>query len=196
MFSIEVAWFPTLLAERGATGQEAGLMVSMFSLANMVTVFVVPSLSGRLGLRRPFLWIFAGMSALAVVSLIITPPTAAWIILPVLGIAVAGPFAMSFLLPADLIDYSHLGSASGIVLSVGWLGIGYGSWLAGFLRELSGNFYTTLVALVVSALIIIVLAFFLPETGKRGRLEKTLMLQEPPAHKRDLIPTQESTRIV
>jgi len=75
---------------------------------------------------------------------------------------------MGFLLPADLVDYSHLGSASGIVLSVGWLGIGFGSWLAGFLRDLSGGFYTTLVAIVISALLIVVLAFVLPETGKRG----------------------------
>lgn len=168
MFSIEVAWFPTLLAERGASGQEAGLMVSLFSLANMLTVFVVPNLSGRLGLRRPFIWAFAGTSALAVTSLIIAPPSAAWIILPILGSGVAGPFAMGFLLPSDFVDYSHLGSASGIVLSMGWLGIGFGSWLAGFLRDLSGSFYTTLVALVISALLVVVLAFVLPETGKRS----------------------------
>ena len=173
IFSIEVAWFPTLLAERGASGQEAGLMVSIFSIANMFTVFVVPTLSGRLGLRRPFIWAFAGTSALAVTSLIIAPPSAAWIILPVLGGAVAGPFAMGFLLPADLVDYSHLGSASGIVLSVGWLGIGFGSWLAGLLRDLSGSFYTTLVAIVISALLIIALAFVLPETGWRGRYARS-----------------------
>jgi len=182
IFSIEVAWFPTLLAERGASGQEAGLMVSIFSIANMVTVFVVPTLSGRLGLRRPFIWAFAGTSALGVASLIITPPSAAWIILPILGAAVAGPFAMAFLLPADLVDYSHLGSASGIVLSVGWLGIGFGSWMAGFLRDLSGSFYTTLVAIVISALLIIVLAFVLPETGKRGRYARGSTERESPVH--------------
>jgi CP family cyanate transporter-like MFS transporter len=197
MFSIEVAWFPTLLAERGASGQEAGLMVSLFSLANMLTVFVVPNLSGRLGLRRPFIWAFAGTSALAVTSLIIAPPSAAWIILPILGSGVAGPFAMAFLLPSDFVDYSHLGSASGIVLSMGWLGIGFGSWLAGFLRDLSGSFYTTLVALVISALLVVVLAFVLPETGKRSMHARSSTDGEPPAHEDDFLDTdRESTRIV
>ncbi len=188
MFSIEVAWFPTLLTERGASGQVAGLMVSLFSLANMVTVFFVPSLSGRLGLRRPFFWVFAGMSALGVVLLIIAPPSVAWAILPLLGSGVAGPFAISFILPTDLVDYTHLGSASGIVLSVGWLGIGYGSWLAGFLRDLSGNFYTTLVDLVISALLIILLAFILPETGRRGRFRGHLV--EEPLRQQDVLDSQ------
>ncbi len=172
IFSIEVAWFPTVLAERGASAQEAGLMVSMFSLGNMAAVFAVPILSERIGLRRPFLWAFAGVSAIVIVSLIVTPPAAAWVILPILGFAAAGPFAMGFLLPADFVDYSHLGSASGLVLSVGWLGIGSGSWLAGFLRDLSGSFYTTLIALVICSLFIVALAFVLPETGRRGRARK------------------------
>ena len=173
IFSIEIAWFPTLLAERGASGQDAGLMVSVFSLANMVTVFAVPNLSSRLGLRRPFIWAFAATSALAVTLLTVAPPSAAWLILPVLGSSVAGPFAMGFLLPSDFVDYSHLGSASGVVLSVGWLGIVFGTWLAGFLRDLSGSFYTTLVALVISALVVVGLSLFLPETGRRGRYAKS-----------------------
>ncbi len=172
IYSTEVAWFPTLLAERGASDQEAGLMVSMLSLGNMAGVFGVPILSDRLGLRRPFLWVFSGVSALAVFLLIVTPPIAAWIILPILGLAAAGPFTMGFVLPADLVDYSYLGSASGIVLSVGWLGIGYGSWLAGFLRDLSGTFYTTLIALIVSSLVVVALAFLLPETGRRTKASK------------------------
>lgn len=174
IFSIEVAWFPTVLAERGASGQEAGVMVSLFALGNMAAVFAVPILSDRIGLRRPFLWAFAGVSAVVVVSLMVTPPAAAWVILPILGFAAAGPFAMGFLLPADFVEYSHLGSASGIVLSVGWLGIGSGSWLAGFLRELSGSFYTTLIALIICSLAIVALAFILPETGRRGRARKVL----------------------
>ena len=144
-------------------------MVSIFSLGNMAAVFAVPILSDRIGLRRPFLWVFSGVSAMVVASLIVTPPAAAWVILPILGFAAAGPFAMGFLLPADFVEYSHLGSASGIVLSVGWLGIGSGSWLAGFLRDLSGSFYTTLVALIICSLAIVALAFILPETGRRGK---------------------------
>ena len=150
-------------------------MVSMLSIGNMAGVFSVPILSDRLGLRRPFLWVFSGVSALAVISLIVTPPIAAWIILPVLGMAAAGPFTMGFVLPADLVDYSSLGSASGIVLSVGWLGIGYGSWLAGFLRDLSGTFYTTLIALVISSLIVVALAFILPETGRKKKSTRPSM---------------------
>ncbi|MBI3023274.1 MAG: MFS transporter [Thaumarchaeota archaeon] len=174
IFSIEVAWFPTVLAERGASAQEAGVMVSLFALGNMAAAFAVPILSDRIGLRRPFLWAFAGVSAIVVVSLIVTPPAAAWVILPILGFAAAGPFAMGFLLPADFVEYSYLGSASGIVLSVGWLGIGSGSWLAGFLRDLSGSFFTTLVALIICSLVIVALAFILPETGRRGRARKLL----------------------
>src|SRR5207245_10677951 len=85
IFSIEVAWFPTLLAERGASGQEAGLMVSIFSIANMFTVVVVPTLSGRLGLRRPFIWAFAGTCRLGVACLSITQPSAAWLLRPLLA---------------------------------------------------------------------------------------------------------------
>ena len=73
-------------------------MVSLFALGNMAAVFAVPILSDRIGLRRPFLWAFAGVSAVVVVSLMVTPPAAAWVILPILGFAAAGPFAMGFLL--------------------------------------------------------------------------------------------------
>jgi CP family cyanate transporter-like MFS transporter len=173
IFSIEVAWFPALLAERGASGEQAGLMVSTLLLGNMLGVVAVPILSDRLGLRRPFLWGFFGGSVVAVFLFLNSSPITAWAILPVLGFASAGPFAMGFRLPAELVDYSHLGSASGIVLSVGWLGIGFGSWLAGFLRDLSGTFYTSLIALSISAFFGIALAFLLPETGRRGRLTRS-----------------------
>jgi CP family cyanate transporter-like MFS transporter len=170
IYSIYVAWFPTLLAERGVAGQQAGLMVSTLTLANMAAVFSIPIMSDRLGLRRPFIWGFSGISALTVTLLILAPTGFAWGILPILGASAAGPFTMGFVLPTELVDYKSLGSASGIVLSVGWLGIGYGTWLAGFLRDLSGSFYTTLLVLVISSLIIMAIGFVLPETGRRGTI--------------------------
>ena len=170
MFVIEVAWFPTLVTERGVSELQAGFLVSTLTLGNLVGVVILPALSDRLGLRLPFLWVPAAASALGLVALIFVPASPILILLPVLGFALAGPFTMTFILPGELVEYVHLGAASGIVFAIGWSGIGVGSWLAGFLRDLSGGFLTTLYALVISALIIITLSNFLPETGKRAKL--------------------------
>jgi cyanate permease len=169
MFGIEVAWFPALLAERGASTLDAGLLVSLLIAGNLVGVLTIPAASDRIGLRRPFLWGFGLLSILGLFVLILAPVSVAWMVLPLLGFAVSGPFTMGFVLPGDFIDYEHLGAASGIVLAMGWLGIAFGSLLTGLLRDVTGGFDSTLYALLVGAAITSLLAVPLPESGRKGR---------------------------
>jgi cyanate permease len=87
-----------------------------------------------------------------------------------IGITVGGTFSMILALPVELVSKESVGVASGMVLSIGYLGGLVGPWLAGYIMDITGNLDLALVVLVGTAIIWTVIAFLIPETGSRIRL--------------------------
>ena len=83
------------------------------------------------------------------------------------GITVGGTFSMILALPLEMLPKESVGAASGMVLSIGYLGGIVGPWLAGRVVDSTGSLDVALVVLIAMALIWAVAGFLMPETGTR-----------------------------
>ena len=91
----------------------------------------------------------------------------------VVGVTIGGTFSMILALPAELSGRKSLGSATGMVLSIGYIGGLIAPWLAGYLFDISGTLNWSLIGLIMVGLGWALVGALIPETGKRNRLGVT-----------------------
>lgn len=160
--------------------QTAGAIASLLTWGLVVGNFLIPTLSDRVGLRKPFIYVGTVTSAVCFFfAWYVAPGAATWILVFLGGFIQGGVLPISLTLPMELSEIGHeyVGGASGLMLSVMHVG--------GFLMPLlvmsplvapgTLGAYTTgfLVVAIILALVAL-LAIFLTETGARARsLSKT-----------------------
>ena len=143
-------WTPTLLMFKGATPEMAGLLSS-------VSLWV--------GLRKPFLWIPAIVLAAAALGARTITLDMSWIIMAVVGIAGMTRYPTLLALPVELVPKEQVGTASGLVLSIGYIGGVIGPIMGGRILDLTGSLSLLLVVLAGISIAMVGVAFMLPETG-------------------------------
>jgi MFS family permease len=82
------------------------------------------------------------------------------------GIADNTRFAAIMALPVELIPDEDVGTASGLVISFGYSGAIFGPLVGGRILDITGNLDLSLLVLSGISIVIAVIAFKLPETGK------------------------------
>ncbi len=162
-------WLPTIFVERGSPPYVASLMTSAIYFLAIPATLVIPLLSDRIGRRKPFLWILALLAAGASYGLLVAPLGFGWILAATLGFATAGIMVVCYMLPVEMVSTSALGRASGMIVSVGFVGGIVGPFTAGLLRDVTQSFAAVILVLVLSALLAAVVAALVRETGKGGR---------------------------
>jgi cyanate permease len=110
-------------------------------------MFLLPLLSYRMGRRKPFLWGSGLLLALTALWAIYVNVYWGWVLMSVVGIVVSGSFSMILALPAELSRGRSIGSASGMMFSIGYIGGLIAPWLAGYLFDISGTLDWSFVAL-------------------------------------------------
>lgn len=169
-FYVWVSWAPSLMVLKGATPELASAIVSIRGWVGLPAMFLVPYLSYRIGLRKPFLWGSGLVLAFAALWAISMSLAWGWLLMVVMGFAVSGSFSMMLALPSELSKKGLIGSASGMILSVGYVGGLIAPWLAGYLFDLSGALDLPLLGLFVTGLGWALIGALLPETGRKARL--------------------------
>jgi cyanate permease len=155
---------------KGAPPDLAALIASVMGWITLPIIFLMPWASYQVGLRKPFIWASTILLAFASWGAIYIPVPLGWPLMAFIGITVGGTFSMILALPVELVPKESVGMASGMVLSIGYLGGLVGPWLAGYIMDITGNLDLALVVLVGTAIIWTVIAFLIPETGSRIRL--------------------------
>jgi len=168
-FYIITGWFPTFFVDKGISEAGAGLLTSLTTLAGLPAVFLVPFASDRLGLRKPFLWISCLIATLGFVGIIFTSYTMDFIIMIVIGITITATYVMSLFLPLELVRPEYAGTASGVVISIGYIGGAMGPLIAGRIKDITGTLTPSIIMLAILTFISMILIFFIPETGFRNR---------------------------
>jgi nitrate/nitrite transporter NarK len=153
----------------------AGAIASLLTGAGILGNFLVPAMSDRIGLRKPF--IYAAVITISVCLFFawqLAPSTAAWVLVFLGGVGMGSLPPIVLTLPLELpeIGREHVGGTTGLILSSMALG-GFTMPLfvispimaAGTLEAYSTGFLAT--TLLIAAAIIP--ALFLMETGRRGR---------------------------
>ncbi|MFQ5998189.1 MAG: CynX/NimT family MFS transporter [Candidatus Bathyarchaeia archaeon] len=173
IFGVETGWLPSFYVAKGVDASLAGVLVSTLTIGNMAGVFFGPMASDRVGLRRPFLWGFFLVSGVGGYLLLVSPTDVGWVLMPLLGFAVAVSFVFGFILPMELVEPSEVGSASGVVISAAAFGAVIGPLLTGYFRDITGDFQLIPVLLIIASAGAFILTFILPETGHRRRKNRT-----------------------
>ena len=163
-----MGWTPQLMIMKGARPETAALMISFNSWVSIPFTFFIPWVSYKVGLVRPFIWLAALGFMLCAWAAIYIPVSLGWPLMFLLGLLVS-IYPLLLALPVDLAPREYVGAASGMMLSIGYLGALVGPWLAGFLLDVSGTLSPALVFLIGSGIALGGFGMLLPETGSRSK---------------------------
>lgn len=163
------AWTPRLMMMKGATENIAGLIVSICIWVGIPTALLIPRLSHRLGLRKPFLWIPFITLALAAWGAIYISIPLSWPLMALVGIAFNIALPIILALPIEMVSKEEVGTATGLVLAVGNIGGIIGPLVGGRIFDLTGSLYPFFLVLVGISVAATIIAFRIPETGPKGR---------------------------
>ena len=163
------AWAPALMMLKGAKENIAGLIVSISIWVGIPTALFIPRFSNKLGLRKPFLWIPAITLALAAWGAIYISIPLIWPFMILLGVALNAFIPIILALPIEMVSKKEVGTATGLVLSVGNIGGVIGPLVGGRIFDLTGSLDSFLLVLIGISIAATAIAFRLPETGPRAR---------------------------
>jgi len=161
-------WTPTLMIMKGAPPDLAALIASITGWTALPIIFLMPWASYKAGLRKPFIWGSTLLLAFASWSAIYVPVSLGWALMILIGMTTGGTFSMILALPVEIVPKASIGKASGMVLSIGYIGGLIGPWLAGRIVDTTGSFDWALVFLMGTAVVWTCLTFFIPETGRKA----------------------------
>lgn len=163
------AWAPALMMMKGATENIAGLIVSICIWVGIPTGLLIPRVSYKLGLRKPFLWIpFITLALSAWGAIYINIPWS-WSLMTLVGVAFNTILPTILTLPIEMVSKEEVGTATGLVLAVGNVGGIIGPLVGGRIFDLTGDLHLFFLVLVGISVAATAIAFRIPETGPKGR---------------------------
>ncbi len=92
-----------------------------------------------------------------------------WFLMIIAGIINILRFNTLLTLPVEIMPSEHAGTASGVVVSVGYMGAVVGPIIAGEILDVSGSLQSVFVILIVLSLITTVFAFLIPSDSTKKR---------------------------
>jgi AAHS family 3-hydroxyphenylpropionic acid transporter len=165
-------WAPTLMRLKGATPELAGLITSVTIWVAIPAAFLIPRLAYRMGVRKPFLWVPGIILALAAWGVIGATIPMSWFLMALVGAAIIARFTTILALPVEMMPSKDVGKASGVILSLGYVGGVLGALVGGRILDITGSLDHSFLVLVAVSVAAVGIAFGLPETGPRARAEK------------------------
>ena len=143
-----VSWMPDSFQERGWSDEAAGALVGVMSVAALPSGLLLPYLADRVGSRRQWLGLTAGVLLVATVG-IATLPGAGFVWAGLAGVGIGATFPLSLTLPLDVArEPAETGAVVGLMLGAGYTITALGPLALGAARDVTGSFSTSLWVLV------------------------------------------------
>ena len=162
-FFTTIGWLPTYLMDSGWEPVSAGTVTSLISFVEIPAILLYPHLAEWTG-RQKLLIIFS-FALICLCSLVISfEPSWAWVVSPILGTTFGGTFVLLLAFPAQFSPRHKVGQAAGASLAIGYLGALLGPPIAGYLKDLTGNFSAAFLVSALVAVAAIALAFAFPKS--------------------------------
>jgi MFS transporter, CP family, cyanate transporter len=164
-----VSWVPNAYVERGWTPAEAGALIAVFNAIGLITTIGVPLIADRLGRRRSQLLVSGAICFVALVGLA-AAPTAAYVWISLLGLALGAFFPLALTLPIDVArDRRSVGSIAALMLLGGYVLSSAGPVVLGAARDATGSFDASLWVLAgIGAVMVAVCAALTPARMAAG----------------------------
>ncbi len=163
-----IGWVPQFLTTIGANPDVAGLITAVILISGIPSVLFLTRLSTRLGRRKPFLIGCTVLLTFACYSILLVNIPFSWLLMVFAGMATSLRFAMVLALPVEMVTPGQAGSASGLVMSVGYIGAITGPLIGGVILDTTGSYYWIFLSLAIVSALTIIVAFMIPETGSKG----------------------------
>lgn len=149
-FYSSLAWLSPTYVERGWSAESAGLLLSLFSAAQLVSGLAAPWLSDRVHDWRVLLVVFAGFGLAGELGITVAPDLAPVLWTLFLGVGQGAAFALGLVL---LVRYAGTPGSSARLTAMGFL-VSYsiaalGPMVMGSVRDASGSFTGVWVVLAV-----------------------------------------------
>jgi MFS family permease len=129
-----------MLTDHGFHGMTASSAMGLTGMSSIGAGMLIGILSDRWG-RKPMLAFVYLLRVAAFTLLFLTrDPAMLMVVAAISGFSLTGSFAMASALTADIFGRFSVGSIFGLVFLVHQMGAALGSWLAGFLFDVSGGY--------------------------------------------------------
>jgi MFS transporter, CP family, cyanate transporter len=172
LFYATLAWLAADYTSLGRSTQFAGLLLAVFSAAQLVTALAMPTLAHRGGDIRPWIGLSVGLT-IAGLFLVTVAPTAfaaaPWLWAVLIGLGMGGNLALAFLVLTENAPSPQAAPAfTGMAFFVGYLMAAVGPVTFGALRDVTGSFTPVFATLTVLGVLTLLVA----------------LAAAPPAHRR------------
>lgn len=165
-------WVPTYLLDKGLSIGYAGLMTSVMLWVGVPTVILVPMLlSGRDVPRKLFVWMPSVIYAFLAGSILYAGQLSLWFIMVIAGVINILRFNTLLTLPVEIMPKEHAGTASGVVVSIGYMGAVAGPIVAGQILDISGSLQSVFLILIVLSVVTTLFALLIPSNGAKKNIK-------------------------
>lgn len=166
LFYATLAWLAARYTDLGLSPSAAGLLLAVFSAAQIVTALAMPLLAHRS--RSPVGWIAAsvGVTTLGLLLIALVPLASPWGWAAVVGLGMGGNLALALTVITEAApDPPSATAYAGMAFLVGYLLAALGPVAAGALRQATGGL--TAVFLVLAALGLLTIAIGIAAVPRR-----------------------------
>lgn len=108
-FYSQLAWIPPSYEALGWSAREAGLLLAVWSIVQLVTAVGGPALADRVRDRRVLVALALGLSVSGLLGVVVAPSAAPWLWVSLLGLGQGAGFALGLV---KLVDYAPTPAAS------------------------------------------------------------------------------------
>lgn len=132
VFYAGVAWLPPILRARGLDAEDAGLVISVSILVQLISSFAAPALATRGRDQRVAALVFEAVMGVGLLGVLYAPLSTIWLWSVVLGLGQGAVFALALTMIVLRAADSHVAAElSSMVQSVGYTVASVGSLAAG-----------------------------------------------------------------
>lgn len=158
-----LGWTPTLMLLKGTSPELAGLISSVPLWIGIPVGILIPRLFYKIGARRPVLFVSSLALVLLAGGALLMNVSLSWLVMALSGIAITARFITMMMLPAEIAPKHSVGTASGLMLSIGYVGGIIGPLIGGYTFDLTGGLDTMLFFLIATAVPAVIISRKLPE---------------------------------
>ncbi|MGE6604719.1 CynX/NimT family MFS transporter [Lysinibacillus fusiformis] len=156
MFYTIMAWLPPIAEQMGYSKHDAGMMLTLLTVAQMPATFLVPILNNRFQHRA--VWLVAcsllELIGLSMLLFSINP----WLSSVLIGIGAGGLFSLGLTLPIDEAeDIQEASFLAAMTQSVGFVFAALGPLFVGLVRDYTGNFTAAIIGMMIIVIVMIMI---------------------------------------
>lgn len=137
---IVFGWLPTILQSRGLNPREAGFMLSISVLIQLITAQAGPWLATRTRDQRPAMTLMQVLVLVGLLGCLFAPTNLLWHMATILGLGMGGAFSIALvIIVLRARDAQTAGELSGMAQGVGYTLASLGPLLIGFIPQWFGG---------------------------------------------------------